>query len=181
MASQITIERSTPLRGSYAPVGSRKSAAQAIVASLLTSDPIFLVNVPRVPEIEKLLEMLGFLEVEADWVSENEVSIEALEINDSALSKEIFQGSPHAFLGLGALLARLGEAVIPITENEAVGALQKLGVRIAREDGFYVAKGKLHAGVARLTAPDRLDTATLILAGMLGDAGIEIRNAAQEM
>lgn len=146
MSKKLIIEGGVPLRGEFQVSGAKNAALKLMVTSLLTEEEVVINNVPRISDIEAMLENLKFLGARADWVGEHTVRIKAETIISKALPTDLAKKTRASFLIFGALLARVKEAVLPSPGGDKIGrrpvnrhlrALQKLGVRIKREDGYY--------------------------------------------
>ena len=56
---KFVIEGGTPLSGTIAPAGNKNAALPALAASLLTEEEVVLRNVPRIRDVEAMLDLLG--------------------------------------------------------------------------------------------------------------------------
>ena len=55
---KFIIEGGTPLAGTVTPAGNKNAALPALAASLLTREEVVLRNIPRIPDVEAMLELL---------------------------------------------------------------------------------------------------------------------------
>ena len=62
----FTIEGGQPLKGSIKPQGAKNEALQILCATLLTSEPIIVNNIPNILDVNKLIQILTNLGVEIE-------------------------------------------------------------------------------------------------------------------
>src|SRR5215212_11363386 len=72
---KFVIEGGTPLAGTVVPAGNKNAALPALAACLLTREEVVLRNIPRIADVEAMLEILRLLEVNVEWREENVVSL----------------------------------------------------------------------------------------------------------
>ena len=60
------IEGGQPLKGSIKPQGAKNEALQILCATLLTSEPIIVNNIPNILDVNKLIQILTNLGVEIE-------------------------------------------------------------------------------------------------------------------
>src|SRR5439155_1021471 len=77
----FVIEGGQPLTGSLRPAGNKNRALPILAASVLTSEPVVLSNVPRIIDVETMLELLADIGVDVDWVGGNEVRVHAANVS----------------------------------------------------------------------------------------------------
>ena len=138
LMQSTVIEGGRPLSGTVRAAGNKNGALPILAATLLTSEEVQLTNVPRIRDVETMVELLVDVGADAEWVGENDVRVCAANVSktslDPALCREI--GAP--FL-LTDLLARFGRAVVPPPGGDVIGrrrldthihAFAELGVEI---------------------------------------------------
>ena len=74
---KFIIEGGTPLAGTIVPAGTKNAALPALAASLLTREEVVLRNIPRIRDVEAMLELLRRLDVKVEWRDENVVALKA--------------------------------------------------------------------------------------------------------
>ena len=82
------IEGGYPLKGSIKPQGAKNEALQILCATLLTSEPIIVNNIPNILDVNKLIQILTNLGVEIDKKSEGSYKFRSNNINLDYLSSE---------------------------------------------------------------------------------------------
>ena len=181
------------LRGKVKISGAKNSALVLLAASLLTNEKIILDNVPVLTDIEKMGNILKNLGVKLKK-KDHQVIIDSKNLSIQELPFELVNGLRASFFCIGALLARFGEASIPLPGgcnigerpiNEHINGLRALGAEIIIEREVVKAKlvekkSKLFGANIRLNCPSVGATETLIMAASLAEGRTVIENAARE-
>ncbi|MBO5974354.1 MAG: UDP-N-acetylglucosamine 1-carboxyvinyltransferase, partial [Paludibacteraceae bacterium] len=99
------------LSGELVPQGSKNEALQILCAVLLTKEEVRVENVPNIRDVNKLIELLGFLGVRITKESADVYIFRAENINVDALHTAEFVKKATELRGsimlVGPLLARL--------------------------------------------------------------------------
>src|SRR3712207_5920064 len=74
---KFIIEGGTPLAGTVTPAGNKNAALPALAACLLTAEEVVLRNIPRISDVEAMLDILRLLEVSVEWRDDNVVALQA--------------------------------------------------------------------------------------------------------
>jgi len=156
----FVIEGGVPLRGTVRPAGNKNAALPILAACLLTADPVTLDNVPRIRDVEAMIELLCDIGAEVEWLGPNRLRVWAAEIRKTALDAELCTRIRASILFAGPLLARVGTADIPPPGGDVIGR--------RRVDTHLMAFAGLGADVQatrsyRLRAPHGLRGADLYL------------------
>ena len=77
---KFIIEGGAPLAGTIVPAGNKNAALPVLAASLLTREQVVLRNIPRIRDVEAMLELLRRLDVKVEWRDENVVALQADEV-----------------------------------------------------------------------------------------------------
>src|SRR5690349_17590507 len=135
----FVIEGSQPLNGRITASGNKNGALPILAACLLTEEPVTLANVPRIRDVETMVELLGHLGADAEWTGGNEVRVHAAELTTTEVDDELASRIRASFLLAGPLLARAGRASVPPPGGDVIGrrrldphlrAFERLGVEI---------------------------------------------------
>lgn len=162
-----------------------------MAGTLLCSEECRLRNVPQLVDIQRMGQILSAFGVKLQRQGE------VLELNTSDLHQsnapyELVSQLRASFFVIGAVLARLGTARIPLPGGCAIGArpvelhvrgLQTLGAHVEIEHGVVhaVVKGdRLKGAKIYLDYPSVGATETLMMAATLAEGETIIDNAAQE-
>src|ERR1035437_4957620 len=108
----FVIEGGQPLSGSVQAAGNKNAALPILAAALLTAEPVTLSNVPRIRDVESMVELIAHVGAEIEWVGPNEVLVRAGEITNTDLDPELCRRLRASFLLAGPLLARAGAVKI---------------------------------------------------------------------
>src|SRR5437867_683283 len=133
-AESFVIEGGRPLYGRIQAAGNKNGALPILAACLLTTEPVVLRNVPRIVDVETMIELLNDVGAEAEWTGPNEVRVRAAEIAIMAASLtpgETVIGNaacePHVqdlcrfLVSLGAEIAGIESNVLRIQGVEKLG------------------------------------------------------------
>jgi UDP-N-acetylglucosamine 1-carboxyvinyltransferase len=176
----FVIEGGHPLSGTVRAAGNKNAALPILAASLLSAEPVVLRNVPRILDVEAMVELIAHVGAEAKWTGPNEVRIEAAEIRNTDLDPELLAGP---------LLARAGAVKIPPPGGDVIGrrrldthvkAFADLGVEIADERDYAMSVGKLRGQPLFLDEPSVMATENVIMAAVLAEGETVVGNAAGE-
>ena len=101
------------LRGTVRPAGNKNAALPVIAASLLADGPVEIGNVPRIRDVETLLELVTFLGATVAWREDGILVIDPSGLEPRALDPALCTKIRASILLAGPLLARFGEVVLP--------------------------------------------------------------------
>jgi UDP-N-acetylglucosamine 1-carboxyvinyltransferase len=187
LAEAFVIEGGTPLNGRVRASGNKNGALPILASCLLTDEPVVLDNVPRIRDVETMLELLGQLGAEAEWTGSNEIRVHAREIHpevDHRLASRI----RASFLLAGPLLSRLGRASVPPPGGDVIGrrrldphihAFGELGATVELGARYELA-GTLRGAHVHLDEASVMGTENAIMAATLAPGRTTISNAASE-
>jgi UDP-N-acetylglucosamine 1-carboxyvinyltransferase len=139
LAESFVIEGAQPLNGRVRAAGNKNGALPILAACLLTDEPVVLSNVPRIRDVETMLELLSDVGAEVDWHGPNELRVQAADVRKVELDEELCNRIRASILLAGPLLARCGRAVVPPPGGDVIGrrrvdvhidALRDLGAEI---------------------------------------------------
>ena len=106
MNERLIIEGGHPLQGLYRVQGNKNAALPLIAASLLSSEPVALHNVPRIVDVENLVRLLDTLNVKTDW-EQSRLGIDPIRLEENELPADIVHRLRGAILLLGVLAPRV--------------------------------------------------------------------------
>jgi UDP-N-acetylglucosamine 1-carboxyvinyltransferase len=190
LMEKFVIEGGYPLSGTIVPAGNKNAALPALAAALLTEEEVVVRNVPRIQDVETLLELLSRLGVRFDWRDENTVSLCAADVDSTHVDEELSARIRASFLLAGPLLARFGQAQMPPPGGDIIGR-RRLDPHI---DAFRALGATVEADRwCRLSAPNGLSpcdffldepsvtaTENALMAAALTPGATVIHNAASE-
>jgi len=184
------------LRGEITPQGAKNEALQVICAVLLTSRKVTIKNIPKISDVDRLIELIGRMGVKVTRVSDSIASFEAEEVNLDYLQTSEFRSLSSSLRGsimiVGPLLARFGKAFIPKPGGDKIGrrrvdthfiGFQRLGAKFEfeSEDPFFKVEAPcLKGAYMHLDEASVTGTANIIMAAVLAEGRTTIYNAACE-
>src|SRR6187402_724548 len=74
-AIQYIVEGGHKLSGSIRPAGNKNAALPIVAAALLTDQPVQLENVPRIRDIETLVDLIRTTGADCEWTGPNALRI----------------------------------------------------------------------------------------------------------
>src|ERR671937_37229 len=120
-AESFVIEGGRALHGRIRAAGNKNGALPILAACLLTTEPVELRNVPRIADVETMLELLNDVGADVEWTGPNEVRVHAADVTKRELDEELCSRMRASFLLAGPLLARLGSVSIPPPGGDVIG------------------------------------------------------------
>jgi UDP-N-acetylglucosamine 1-carboxyvinyltransferase len=188
---KFVIEGGVPLSGTIVPAGNKNAALPILAACLLTDDEVILRNVPRISDVETMLELLESLGAKVQWIGPSEVSVEAAEIASTDVDRDLSERIRASFLLAGPLLARFGRAFMPPPGGDVIGrrrldphldAFRALGasIRHGRDIELTAPPLGLRPCDFLMDEPSVMATENALMAAALTRGTTVIRNAASE-
>jgi len=185
----FVIEGGNPLNGRIRASGNKNGALPILAACLLADDVVTLSNVPRIRDVETMIELLCATGASAEWTGPNEVRVEPQGLSTYEVDPVLAERIRASFLLAGPLLARLGRAVVPPPGGDVIGrrrldphihALQRLGARIEIESTFEMETDGLRGTTIFLDEASVMATENTVMAAVLTPGETTIGNAACE-
>src|ERR1700704_5691605 len=121
LMEKFVIEGGVPLSGTMVPAGNKNGALPILASALLTEDEVTVCNVPRIRDVEAMLEILGAIGVQVSWRGPNEVTLCASAVHEVEIDRELAELIRASFLLAGPLLARFRRAVMPPPGGDVIG------------------------------------------------------------
>jgi UDP-N-acetylglucosamine 1-carboxyvinyltransferase len=192
---KLRITGGRPLNGEVIISGAKNAALPELCATLLTSDPVHLTNVPRLRDVATMRLLLDNMGVKTETHGERGgMSFEAPDSLNPEAPYELVKTMRASVLVLGPLLARFGRAKVSLPGGCAIGSrpvdqhikgLQAMGADITVEHGYMIAslpQGRTRLQGARITTDMVTVTGTenFLMAAALADGETVLENAAQE-
>jgi UDP-N-acetylglucosamine 1-carboxyvinyltransferase len=118
---KFIIEGGAPLSGTLVPAGNKNAALPALAATLLTAEEVVLRNVPRIRDVEAMIELLVHLGARAEWRDENVIAVCCDQIAHTEVDAGLSERIRASFLLAGPLLARFGSADMPPPGGDVIG------------------------------------------------------------
>jgi UDP-N-acetylglucosamine 1-carboxyvinyltransferase len=118
---KFVIEGGVPLSGTMVPAGNKNGALPILASSVLTEDEVIVRNVPRIRDVEAMLQILDAIGVQVAWRGPNEVSLCAANVDRVEVQRDLAELIRASFLLAGPLLARFRRAVMPPPGGDLIG------------------------------------------------------------
>lgn len=197
--SKLEIRGGKPLQGEIMPQGAKNEALQILCATLLTDEPVRIKNIPDIKDVNRLIEILGSLDVKIIKHNKGDYTFQADNLNIDYLKTKAFKKDGASLRGsvmlMGPFLTRFGFAYMPKPGGDKIGrrrldthfeGFRKLGAnfRFNPDESFYgveLPEGeKLKGSYMLLEEASVTGTANIIMAAVLADGITEVYNAACE-
>ena len=190
------IKGGNKFHGSITPQGAKNEAMQIICASLLTEEKVTITNLPNISDINNLIDLLKDMGVIVDRISNNEVCLQAKDIDFSYFKTEKFREKSTKLRGsvmiVGSMLSRFGKGYLPKPGGDKIGrrrldthiiGLQKLGAKfedLAECQEATALDNRLKGTYMLLNEASVTGTANIIMAAVMAEGETTIFNAACE-
>ncbi len=139
MAPFFVVEGGHRLSGTIRPAGNKNAALPILAATLLADGPCVLDNVPRIRDVETMLELLVSQGVTAIWNGEHTLTLDATNATSADPDPALCAKIRASVLLAGPMLARFGRVRLPPPGGDVIGrrridthllALQRLGAEV---------------------------------------------------
>jgi len=190
LMEKFIIEGGYPLSGTIVPAGNKNAALPALAASLLTEEEVVLRNVPRIRDVDTMIELLVDVGATVEWREENTVAVCAADVNSTDVDEELARRIRASFLLAGPLLARFGRAYMPPPGGDVIGrrrldphidAFRALGAHVEYNRSYTLtAPGGLRPCDFFMDEPSVMGTENALMAAALTPGTTVIHNAASE-
>jgi UDP-N-acetylglucosamine 1-carboxyvinyltransferase len=187
---KFLIDGGVPLSGTLVPAGNKNAALPILASAVLTEDEVVVRNVPRIRDVDAMLEILRSIGVDALWRGPNEISLCAAGVEEVAIEEELAERIRASFLLAGPLLARFHRAIMPPPGGDVIGrrrldphldAFRAMGANVecGREIAL-TAPGALRPTDVFMDEPSVMATENVLMAAALTPGTTVIGNAACE-
>jgi UDP-N-acetylglucosamine 1-carboxyvinyltransferase len=185
----FVIEGGRPLSGTVRASGNKNGALPILAASVLASDEVRLSNVPRIRDVETMVELLADLGADVEWTGPNDVRVDPAGVGKTDLDAELAREIRASFLLAGPLLARFGRVTVPPPGGDVIGrrrldthvhAFAALGADVAIDGVFELSANGLRGARMYLDEASVMGTENAIMAAVLADGETVLGHAACE-
>jgi len=188
-AVQFVVEGGRTLNGSIRPSGNKNAALPIVAAALLSEKPVHLLNVPRIRDIETLVELIKSVGVSMEWVGQNALDIHAKELRPADLNPTLCAKIRASILLAAPLLARSGHITLPPPGGDVIGrrrldthflALEQLGAEFTHGKMIDMKVDGFRGADVFLDEPSVTATENALVAAAAAKGTTVLRNAASE-
>jgi UDP-N-acetylglucosamine 1-carboxyvinyltransferase len=146
-AVNLRVEGGYKLHGSIDVKTSKNAAVALLCASLLNKGTTRLKRVPRIEEVNRIIEVLASIGVQIRWTNTNDLEIKVPKsLNLDKIDKAAAQKTRTVIMLVGPLIHDYGEFKIPYAGGCELGrrtvlphilALEEFGAKIVTHNGHY--------------------------------------------
>jgi UDP-N-acetylglucosamine 1-carboxyvinyltransferase len=190
LADAFIIEGRNRISGTIRAAGNKNGALPILAATILAGEPVTLRNMPRIRDVDTMLELLADLGADASWISQNEVHVDTGNVSKAAPDLALGSKIRASFLLAGPLLARFGSATMPPPGGDVIGrrrldphihAFAELGASIDPSGKtFEITTDGLRGAQVFLDEASVMATENAIMAAVLSPGETVLGNAACE-
>ena len=194
--SAFIIEGGRPLKGEIAPQGAKNEALQVLCATLLSSEPIRINNLPDIADVNNQIRLLQDVGVRVTRHGQGDMTFQADNVDISYLQSDEFLERCSRLRGsvmfVGPLVARFGHAFVSKPGGDKIGrrrldthflGIQKLGAEFTYDADrglFEIKADRLKGTYMLLEEASVTGTANIVMAAVLAEGVTTIYNAACE-
>ena len=190
------IEGGHRLKGEITPQGAKNEALQVLCATLLTTDPVRISNLPDIADVVSQIQLLRDMGVCVMRHGKGDYTFQADTLNTDYLESDEFMLRCGSLRGsvmfVGPLLARCGKAMVFKPGGDKIGrrrldthflGMKKLGATFSfdeRRAAFTLETGGLRGCYMLLDEASVTGTANIVMAAVMAKGVTTIYNAACE-
>ena len=190
--ADLIVNGGKPLSGTIVPSGNKNSALPILCATLLAGDPVRLLNVPDITDLEKLV---GFFTAQGSRITwdraKGEMRVDHANFSAGGLQVEMPAGMRSTVLLLAPLLGRMKKLIVPANAKGCslgireldphLQILKALGAGIARDGALTLTlDGRYRATRHWQDYMSVTATENFVMAAVLADGVSTLINAASE-
>ena len=179
------------LSGEVRISGAKNAALPILFAAILAEEPVKLINVPELKDVDTTFEILRKLGVTVERSDDKTVVIDASKIDRYVAPYELVKTMRASIWALAPLLTRFHEGQVSLPGGCTIGArpvdmhisgLEKMGATIELDEGYVKAtvSGRLTGTRIYMDKVSVGATLSLIMAATLAKGTTTIENAARE-
>jgi UDP-N-acetylglucosamine 1-carboxyvinyltransferase len=185
----FVIEGGRPLSGTVRAAGNKNAALPVLAASILASGEVRLTNIPRIRDVETMVELLDDLGADIEWTGPNEVRVDGRGVSKTDLDPDLAREIRASFLLAGPLLSRFGHVTVPPPGGDVIGrrrldthvhAFTALGAEVKLNGAYELSSSGLRGTRMYLDEASVMGTENAIMAAVLAKGETFLGNAACE-
>lgn len=188
--TKILIKGGQKISGAVRVGGAKNSALPLMAATLLSTKPLKISNIPALNDVDTMAQVLQALGVKYRFEGNGVYHFDASGPISEEAPYELVKTMRASFFVMGPLLARLKKARVPLPGGCAIGVrpvnihlkgFEALGAEVSIEGGCAVATAeKLKGARIVLDFPSVGATENLMMAATMAEGTTVIENSAQE-
>jgi UDP-N-acetylglucosamine 1-carboxyvinyltransferase len=190
---KIIVRGGQKLFGKVDISGAKNSALPILAASIMSEQSSVIHNVPRLKDVQTMLEILNFLGVKCEWIGPASLKIDPSGFDQYKAPYELVRKMRASICLLGPLLGKIKSATVSLPGGCVIGprpidlhikGLKTLNAQIQVEHGYVVADGSKMKGadvfLGGRFGSSVLATANVMMAASLTKGVTTIESAACE-
>ena len=188
--AKLIIQGRKTVSGTHRVSGNKNAALPMIAASLLTSEPVTISNLPDIADVASMLEAAERFGAQVSRnLGDSTVTLCAKKLKTAIIAPERAAKLRTSFLFAGPLLARAGRATLPPPGGDQIGhrrldthfaGFKALGAKAVAGKKTLRFKGELKGAKILLDEASVTATENILMASVLAKGATEIYNAACE-
>lgn len=188
--AEFHIQGGERLSGEVTASGNKNAALPLLAATLLTSRPVTLHNVPRIRDVLMMIELLQTLGATVRWTAQNSLVVDASLVSACDIDPKLSREIRASILLAGPMLARCGGVTLPPPGGDVIGrrrldthflAFEALGAQIETAPRYFsLSSSGLRGADVLLDEASVTGTENAIMAAALARGTTVLRNAASE-
>ena len=192
MSDSFVIQGGRPLQGEVRVAGNKNAALPMVAAALLTDEPVTLHNVPRIGDVNIMVDLLRNLGVGVVSNKGDSITLQAASVETRRLSPDLCRQIRASILLAGPMLGRFGRVELPPPGGDVIGrrridthllAFEAMGGTVdvdAANLQIVIQSRRLHGADIMLDEASVTGTENALMAAALIPDTTTIRNAASE-
>jgi len=187
---KFVIQGNKSLTGEIKVAGAKNAALKLLAGSLLTNQECNFTNMPRIEEIDFMLELMRLVGAEADWSGDNSIRSQCQKITSSQLDEKMVRKFRSSIMVLSPLLLRTGRVDFYYPGGCIIGkrpidmyleGFTALGVKVKQDgDYFSLTADNLTGGEFVFHWISHTVTESLIMLATMISGRTKLVNTAQE-
>jgi UDP-N-acetylglucosamine 1-carboxyvinyltransferase len=190
-SAPLIIRGGQPTSGSLEIFAAKNAVLPIIGACLLSHEPITLHRVPRISDVEVILQIIASFGARSEWTGPHSLTIHTPSIIATDAPEHLVTKMRASFEVFGPLLARAGEARISNPGGCVIGArpvdqhikaFKAMGAQVTEEPGGFYHAVRQHAFSGRFVFDLKTvgGTRNAMMAAALGSGTVVLENCALE-
>ncbi|HNW83366.1 MAG TPA: UDP-N-acetylglucosamine 1-carboxyvinyltransferase [bacterium] len=178
------------IKGEVTLSGNKNEALPVIAAALLSTGKVRISNVPDILDVRVMLEIAADMGASVTKITKNEFEIDASNLIEKPLNREMCGMVRTSILFAGPLLARTGSVILPPPGGDVIGrrrldthfiGLEQLGAECSFDnEGYVIISKQLRGADVFLDEASVTATENIVMAAVFAEGISVIRNAATE-
>ncbi len=188
-AVQFVVKGGRKLSGTIRPAGNKNAALPIIAAALISDQPVYLENVPRIGDVETLADLVRSTGAHCEWSGPNSLHIHAKTVVAGNLDPRLCARIRASILLAAPMLGRCGEVTLSPPGGDVIGrrrldthfhVLSALGATYELGEQFTFRTSGLKGAEVFLDEPSVTATENALVAAVMASGTTVLRNAASE-